>query len=55
MDWSFGNSELSNLFDDAIIKLPNGEEIKNSKNSTDTESPTIDCMLICKEENQGDT
>lgn len=45
IDWEFDTSELSNLFDDAIIILPGGNIISNT-----AEAPnSIICESIIKE------
>jgi len=45
MEWEFGNAELNNLFDDATINLPNGEEIKNIPTQG---LPIVECIAIMK-------
>lgn len=42
IEWDFDEAELCNLFDDATICLPNGENIKNGSMNL----PNIDCMAI---------
>ncbi len=44
MDWDFSKSELSNNFEDAVITLPTGEEIRNSKDEK------ISCIMIMDSE-----
>jgi hypothetical protein len=44
MDWELGQSELSNLFEDAIIHLPNGQDI------SDKDDQSIECIKIQMEE-----
>jgi hypothetical protein len=48
MEWPFENVELSNLFEDAVISLPNGDDIRSYEAMM--QLPIIDCVLVTKEE-----
>jgi hypothetical protein len=48
MEWPFENAELSNLFEDAVISLPNGDDIRSYEAMM--QLPIIDCVLVTKEE-----
>ena len=50
MEWDFEESELNNLFEDATICLPSGEDIKNRSLKCPPRDigrlPVIDCLSV---------
>lgn len=49
MEWDFEESELSNLMEDALIRLPNGDDITMKRTLLKDgigKMPYIDCLSV---------